>query len=294
MTYNEFIQAILDTRGRFNVPEGEYKERHHIIPKCMGGTNDKANLIDLYAREHFIAHKLLAEENPDNYDLLLAWWCMSIVSNEDEQRYTLTPEEYEEVKIKFAAYISQTRQGENHPFYGKHHTEEAIEKISARSAGSNNPMYGKPCYYNMTETEVANWKNNLVLGSPRRKLVKCRETGVIYNSINSAVKALGVTKGQINKSMLYNIKVGEFSFIEVDKETGEEIIKLSEEDLIKRNEQNNLNQSIATAKWWAERKANGDSGSASSLKGKETMRKKYNTGSGYVAHKQIINKKGEK
>lgn len=32
--------------------------------------------------------------------------------------------------------------GENHPMYGKHHTEEAKRKISERSKGENNPMYG--------------------------------------------------------------------------------------------------------------------------------------------------------
>ena len=62
LTYNEFIQNILDVRGRFGVPEGEYKERHHILPKCMGGNDDESNLIDLYAREHYEAHKLLAQE----------------------------------------------------------------------------------------------------------------------------------------------------------------------------------------------------------------------------------------
>lgn len=72
MTYNEFIQDILDTRGRFGIPKGEYKERHHIIPQCMAGTDDEDNLIDLYAKEHFIAHKLLVEENPDNYSLICA------------------------------------------------------------------------------------------------------------------------------------------------------------------------------------------------------------------------------
>ena len=36
MTYKEFIEDILNNRGRFNVPNGEYKERHHIIPKCLG------------------------------------------------------------------------------------------------------------------------------------------------------------------------------------------------------------------------------------------------------------------
>ena len=72
MTYEAFIQNILDTRGRFGIPDSEYKERHHIIPKCMNGSNDKDNLIDLYAKEHFIAHKLLAKENPCNFSLACA------------------------------------------------------------------------------------------------------------------------------------------------------------------------------------------------------------------------------
>jgi hypothetical protein len=38
-----------------------YKERHHIIPKSLGGSNDLFNLVDLTAREHFIAHFLLAK-----------------------------------------------------------------------------------------------------------------------------------------------------------------------------------------------------------------------------------------
>lgn len=55
MTYDNFIQNILLERGRFNCGN-EYHERHHILPKCLGGTDDKENLIDLYAKEHFIAH----------------------------------------------------------------------------------------------------------------------------------------------------------------------------------------------------------------------------------------------
>ena len=68
MTYNDFINRILESRGRFGCGE-EYHERHHILPKCLGGSNDKEKLIDLFAREHFIAHKLLFKENPDNRSL---------------------------------------------------------------------------------------------------------------------------------------------------------------------------------------------------------------------------------
>lgn len=38
-----------------------YKETHHIIPKCIGGLDDNTNLVDLTAREHYIAHILLAK-----------------------------------------------------------------------------------------------------------------------------------------------------------------------------------------------------------------------------------------
>ena len=59
MTYLEFIDNILKTRGRFACGN-EYHERHHIVPRCMNGADDEINLIDLYAREHYEAHRLLA------------------------------------------------------------------------------------------------------------------------------------------------------------------------------------------------------------------------------------------
>lgn len=36
-----------------------YTETHHIIPRCMGGTDDKTNLVLLTPEEHFTAHLLL-------------------------------------------------------------------------------------------------------------------------------------------------------------------------------------------------------------------------------------------
>ncbi len=38
-----------------------YTEKHHIIPKSLGGTNDPINLVALTAREHFICHLLLTK-----------------------------------------------------------------------------------------------------------------------------------------------------------------------------------------------------------------------------------------
>jgi hypothetical protein len=42
-----------------NRPISGYVEKHHIIPKSLGGSNDQSNLVSLTAREHFICHLLL-------------------------------------------------------------------------------------------------------------------------------------------------------------------------------------------------------------------------------------------
>ena len=64
----------------------------------MNGDDSDDNLIDLYAREHYEAHKLLAEENPDNEKILFAWWSMSMKSPHTNDRYQLTADEYEVMK----------------------------------------------------------------------------------------------------------------------------------------------------------------------------------------------------
>lgn len=153
LCYKDFINNILNTRGRFNC-EDEYCERHHIQPKCLGGNNDAENLIDLYAREHFIAHKLLAQENPENEKLICAWWRMCNIQNKCEEFYEPTPEEYEEARKRFSRISSQRMKGENNPNYGKSNnkgvplTEAHKKKLSdvrkGKYTGEKNHRFGKP------------------------------------------------------------------------------------------------------------------------------------------------------
>ena len=46
-----------------------YSENHHIIPKCMGGSDDESNLVKLTAEEHYIAHLLLVKMYPNSHRL---------------------------------------------------------------------------------------------------------------------------------------------------------------------------------------------------------------------------------
>jgi hypothetical protein len=86
MDYNKIHNNIID-RAKNRKLEG-YVEKHHIIPKCMNGSNEPNNLVILTAREHFLIHWLLHEIYPNNTDLKYAFW--SMCRSSDNQTRSLT------------------------------------------------------------------------------------------------------------------------------------------------------------------------------------------------------------
>lgn len=54
-----------------------YTEIHHIVPKCLGGDNSEENLVMFSAKEHYIAHLILARLNPDVQGLTYAAFMMA-------------------------------------------------------------------------------------------------------------------------------------------------------------------------------------------------------------------------
>jgi len=53
-----------------------YYEKHHILPRCLTGSDEQQNLILLTPKEHFICHKLLTYLYPNN-KLAYAFYLMS-------------------------------------------------------------------------------------------------------------------------------------------------------------------------------------------------------------------------
>ena len=63
--YNNIIKnASLKERSK----KDNYFERHHILPRSLGGDNSKTNIVLLTAKEHFICHALLVEIHRDKYE----------------------------------------------------------------------------------------------------------------------------------------------------------------------------------------------------------------------------------
>ena len=96
MNYQKIYDNIIE-RAKTRVLEG-YKERHHIVPKCMGGSDDVENLVELTAREHFICHKLLVEMYPSNSSLNWAAWMMATTKDSMEREYKVSAREYQRLR----------------------------------------------------------------------------------------------------------------------------------------------------------------------------------------------------
>ena len=66
MNWNEIYDKLIKSRQNRILDKDIYTETHHIIPRCMSGNDDKNNLIELTAREHYIAHLILYKIYPNN------------------------------------------------------------------------------------------------------------------------------------------------------------------------------------------------------------------------------------
>jgi hypothetical protein len=120
-----------------------YKEKHHIVPKCLGGTDDISNLVDLTAREHFIIHLLLCKIYPKNRKLSNAVWMMANVKREYQDRYIPSSRLYEIARLEY----SKNSSGEGNPMFGKNHSNETKQKQRESKIDAykkeGNPFYGK-------------------------------------------------------------------------------------------------------------------------------------------------------
>lgn len=121
MNYQRIYDEIIENRKQ-NIPEC-YSERHHIIPKSLGGTNDKDNIVRLTAREHFICHLLLTKlykEGTPKWCKMINAFCRMLKSmNAQQDRYCPSKwYAYCRENLSKAMRICQTGSGNSQ--YGKH------------------------------------------------------------------------------------------------------------------------------------------------------------------------------
>lgn len=105
--YQKIYNDLIDKAKTRNYSSNRYKigeviadcivEVHHIIPRCMGGTDDETNLVALTLREHFIAHLLLTKIYPNNDKIITAFQIMSSRCGKNSKSYKIVRENWHRI-----------------------------------------------------------------------------------------------------------------------------------------------------------------------------------------------------
>jgi hypothetical protein len=137
MDYKKIHDQLI-ARAKNRILKG-YKEKHHIIPRCLGGSDDIDNLVNLTAREHFIIHKLLYMIYPNNNKLFYAYRMMAMqpTNVKTERAYSISNYEYERLRIEHAYRVSLDKKGKKYGtgMLGISHTKLSKEKIRTANLG---------------------------------------------------------------------------------------------------------------------------------------------------------------
>jgi len=77
--YKSWYNSIIQKANNRTI--STYKEKHHILPRCLDGKDNQENLVELTAREHFIVHMLLCKftKGQARIKMLYAFNFMSVV-----------------------------------------------------------------------------------------------------------------------------------------------------------------------------------------------------------------------
>ena len=180
MDYKKIHDAIIEYAKNRNIRDS-YFELHHILPRSMGGSNCKSNLIFLTAREHYLVHWLLYKIYK-NKEMAFAWYRMTH-GKKSVSRYSSASFSYarnarsEAMSALFSGRklseehkkkLSDAKKGktysdigrENSPLkgrslseehkkkvgissFGRKHSDETKAFLSDAKKGSKNPMYGR-------------------------------------------------------------------------------------------------------------------------------------------------------
>lgn len=198
MNYTKVHDSIISNAvARCGAIEG-YKERHHILPKSMGGDDSNDNLVYLTAREHFIVHWLLKKMN-NNSSMIYAFFAMTKMGNSSQKRYTSHSFKY--AREAMGDFISKSRTGDKHPLFG------AKGKLSPNFGSKRSPE---------SKANMSEAAKGIRVGAAnhKSKQVKNLSTGEVFGSIRQAQL---VTTGNVSYAVRTGGTAGGHKYCYVDK-----------------------------------------------------------------------------
>lgn len=133
--YNDLVTSR-KLRGLDKTKIGFYTEKHHILPVCLGGSDEDHNLVLLSFKEHIIAHMLLARIYYTNYKIVYASKSMTMCSKMTKERFKEENPDVQRTALNFLAYCRELHSEHRHrtPI-----SDDQKKKISAANKGVPSP-----------------------------------------------------------------------------------------------------------------------------------------------------------
>lgn len=123
MNYSKIYSNLIE-KCKNRIIEG-YTESHHIVPRCMGGSDDFSNLVNLTPEEHYLAHQLLIKIYPNNPKLVKA--AQMMVPNRPSNKL------YGWLRRRFAKVMAESQSGNGNSQYGTMWINNGIESRKIKS-----------------------------------------------------------------------------------------------------------------------------------------------------------------
>lgn len=102
--YTKIYFAIIERALNSN-NENNYTEKHHIIPRSLGGTNDLENIVRLIPREHYIVHWLLTKMCSNKKHMQKMKYAMRCMAWDKTGNRKITSWQYEIAKKKISESV---------------------------------------------------------------------------------------------------------------------------------------------------------------------------------------------
>lgn len=188
--YTKWYNELINSRIQFHSTRiNDYYEKHHIIPKSMGGSNQKSNIIKLTAREHFICHLLLSKMTDYN-GMAIALMRMIGGANKHSNRYLPRASKiYEYAKRK----ASESKRGSNNPMYGRSIKKSDETKLKMSLSQKNSEALKQSRQSVEYKQKISDyWSEEICL-------ISIHDNTIIetYKNCTEAAEHLGCSRGNI-------------------------------------------------------------------------------------------------
>ena len=178
MNYFKVYNNLVESRKHRGIKKESGYEVHHILPRCLNGTNDKDNLVKLTYREHYVAHWLLIKIHPTNPKIYYGFLCML---RDPHGNRKLTSRMIETIKTNYVEFkkwhIKTSNPGRSENSRKAARNRMLSDENPMRKYPEKNPFLGKS--YVIGKKWYNNGIKNLYL-SPNEEVPEGYIPGMVY------------------------------------------------------------------------------------------------------------------